>query len=560
MGADEHRLSVVSARIRNVKKLNFAYLLPIFLCIYSIVKEIKVGEPFMYKYQTEYLNLTASQLTSEIYPFYPYAYMLILIPIFLFTDLFLYKPTMLLEVLGQIGFRSSLVFTYDVFSQQLGQIAYGIASASEVAFFSYIYAKLEKDQYRKLTSWTRAGTMGGRTCGYLLSQLIILGGLGTYRTLNEIAFVIPCIVLVACIFLPRVQWKAMIARMSEGQKRIGSKQQQSSKKARALPTTYTEYILYRTRKLKSDFIKIYSIGFIRKWSFWWAMTTCMSLQVAQYAQALWGEVQVDKHSPLNGFAEAGYTFTATFAILALNAIPIDWDKYGEVALVLISSIDAGVLLLYSQTGNIYVMYGCYIAYRSLYQVMITIAQWNIAKKMVCESYGLVFGANSFIALIMQSIIMFIVADKRGLSMPVRQQYVVYAGLHFLIAVIFAISVAYTVFTYFCQKTTKIIDQTSSTTKSTMNETESDAAGIIERRASRKSSTNRKISILAEPLELQVKNIEQDVENRRSAEFSDAEIDSESDDDILVSDDEQPTFSSSIAGTMAASFSASMSKV
>uniref|UniRef100_A0AC34FLQ2 Reduced folate carrier n=1 Tax=Panagrolaimus sp. ES5 TaxID=591445 RepID=A0AC34FLQ2_9BILA len=554
MGADEHRLSVVSARIRNVKKMNFAYLLPIFLCIYSIVKEIKVGEPFMYKYQTEYLNLTASQLTSEIYPFYPYAYMLILIPIFLLTDLFLYKPTMLAEVLGQIGFRFSLVFTYDVFSQQLGQIAYGIASASEVAFFSYIYAKLEKDQYRKLTSWTRAGTMGGRTCGYLLSQLIILGGLGTYRTLNEIAFVIPCIILVACIFLPRVHWKVMVARMSEGRSRIINTKQ-SAKKQRPLPTTYSEYIIYRTRKLKSDFIKIYSIGFIRKWSFWWAMTTCMSLQVAQYAQTLWGEVQVDKHSPLNGFAEAGYTFTATFAILALNAIPINWDKWGEVALVLISSIDAGVLLLYSQTGNIYVMYGCYIAYRSLYQVMITIAQWNIAKKMVCESYGLVFGANSFIALIMQSLIMFIVADKRGLAMPVRQQYVIYAGLHFLIAVIFAVSVAYTVATYFCRKT-KIVDQTS---PKTTTSAESDATGIIERRASRKVSTRA-----VEPLELQVKNIEQDVENHHpqqpSPEFDDASNDFESDDDILVSDDEQPTFSSSIAGTMAASFSASMSKV
>lgn len=191
---------------------------------------------------------------------------------------------------------------------------------------------------------------------------------------------------------------------------------------------------------------------------------------------------------------------------------------------------------------------CYIAYRSLYQVMITIAQWNIAKKMVCESYGLVFGANSFIALIMQSLIMFIVADKRGFAMPVRQQYVVYAGLHFLIAVIFAVSVAYTVFTFLCRKT-KIVDESSPKGI----EKESDSTGIIERKASRKSS------IPVEPLELEVKNVEQDVENLPPAEFSDAEF-SESDDDILVSDDEPPTFSSSIAGTMAASFSASMSKV
>lgn len=58
----------------------------------------------------------------------------------------------------------------------------------------------------------------------------------------------------------------------------------------------------------------------------------------------------------------------------MNVFPIDWDKWGELALVIISSIDAIVLLIYSQTESIFVMYACYICYRSLYQVMITIAQ------------------------------------------------------------------------------------------------------------------------------------------------------------------------------------------
>jgi len=62
------------------------------------------------------------------------------------------------------------------------------------------------------------------------------------------------------------------------------------------------------------------------------------------------------------------------AILALNAFPLDWDKWGEIALVLISSIDALMLIIYANTESIWTMYLCYIGYRSLYQVMITIAQ------------------------------------------------------------------------------------------------------------------------------------------------------------------------------------------
>ena len=126
-----------------------AVVLPVALCFYSVLKEVKVGEPYLYKYQTEYLNLTAEQITGVVYPFTPYAYMISLIPIFLLTDLLLYKPTMLIEVLGQIGFRAALVFGGSVTSQCIGHIFYGIASASEIAFFSYIYALLEKEQYRK---------------------------------------------------------------------------------------------------------------------------------------------------------------------------------------------------------------------------------------------------------------------------------------------------------------------------------------------------------------------------------------------------------------------------
>lgn len=40
---------------------------------------------------------------------------------------------------------------------------------------------------------------------------------------------------------------------------------------------------------------------------------------------------------------------------------------------------------------------------------------------MCESYGLVFGVNGFIALIMQTILTAVVSDKRGLGLPVRGQ-------------------------------------------------------------------------------------------------------------------------------------------
>uniref|UniRef100_A0A914GW68 Reduced folate carrier n=1 Tax=Globodera rostochiensis TaxID=31243 RepID=A0A914GW68_GLORO len=432
-----------------------ASILPILLVFYAFLKEVKVGEPYLYKYQTDYLNLTAEQITGEIYPVTPYTYMVALIPIFLLTDLLLYKPTMFTEVLGQVGFRLTLVFGGSVLSQKFGQMFYGIASASEVAFFSYIYARLEKSQYRRLTSWTRAGTMAGRTSGYLFAQLFVFTHLGNLHTLNVIALVLPCVVLMFCVALPSVHWKTMVGRMLEAKGRVIH--EHSSMSPLNVPKTYVAYVCYRLRKLGSDFLAIYRVGHIRKWSFWWAMTTCMSLQVALFSQTLWGEVQrrdTKEQNPMNGFAEAAYTFVATLAILAMNVWPLNWDKWGELALVIISTTDAVLLFLYARTDSIWTMYACYIGYRSLYQVMITIAQWNIAKKMVVESYGLVFGVNSFVALLMQSVLTIVVTDERGLGLRVRPQYNIYAIIHVLIALVFLSSVLFTFGSYWLGKREK----------------------------------------------------------------------------------------------------------
>ncbi|VBB34563.1 unnamed protein product, partial [Acanthocheilonema viteae] len=311
--------------------------------------------------------------------------------------------------MGYMVFRTTLVFGSGIFLQQIGMSFYGIASAAEIAFYSYIYAKVGKNDYKRLTSWTRASTMAGRTFGYLLSQTIVITTIGTYLTVNQISLLSPILVFIFGLCFPRIQWKSLVERIKIT----------IDKETFNEPTTYVQYMKFRMETLWSNTKQIYGIGFVRKWSLWWAMTTCMSLQVSAYSQTLWGEVQTEE-TTLNGFAEATYTASAV-AIMLMDAISIDWDKWGEAALVLISSIDCALLLLFSQAQTICVMYICYICYRTLYQVMITIAQWNLAKKMVSESYGLIFGLNSFVALILQALLTMIVVDKRGFGMTVRSQ-------------------------------------------------------------------------------------------------------------------------------------------
>ncbi|EFO12334.1 hypothetical protein LOAG_16198, partial [Loa loa] len=56
-------------------------------------------------------------------------------------------------------------------------------------------------------------------------------------------------------------------------------------------------------------------------------------------------------------------------------------------------------------------------------------RWNLAKKMVSESYGLIFGLNSFVALILQALLTVIVVDKRGFGMTVRSQVSFFSSIY-----------------------------------------------------------------------------------------------------------------------------------
>jgi len=57
--------------------------------------------------------------------------------------------------------------------------------------------------------------MAGRTTGYLFAQFLVLSHLRDLRTLNIIALIMPCFVLIICFILPRVHWKVMVTRMLE---------------------------------------------------------------------------------------------------------------------------------------------------------------------------------------------------------------------------------------------------------------------------------------------------------------------------------------------------------
>uniref|UniRef100_A0A914DWM1 Reduced folate carrier n=1 Tax=Acrobeloides nanus TaxID=290746 RepID=A0A914DWM1_9BILA len=410
------------------------YWIVIILCSYGVLKEFRPSEPYLYQYQHENLKISEDTLNGEVYPYWTYSYLVALIPALLLTDILLYKPILILESLSYIGCWLTLIFGRSVFSQIAGQIFYGCATATEVAYFSYIYVKVEPKDYARTTSWTRAALQAGKCVSYFLSELIILTKIGGYQTLNYISLTSLSLTFIFANMLPFVGWKEVVTRETELKETINDELTEHPK----ISESYKEFVLECVKNFARRTKKVFTDLHVLKWSFWWAMATCGQFQVGNYIQTLWAEEQPTDADNYNGFVEAANTMISTIIILLLQKLEVNWNKWGEFWLAFASLFDFGILLFMALTKSLWVMYIGYAIFRVIYQAMITIAQYNIVCRISPYSYGFVFGMDTFIALALQTILTTVVVNEHGLNLPIRTQFVVYSGFYLFIGLVFFI--------------------------------------------------------------------------------------------------------------------------
>lgn len=79
-----------------------------------------------------------------------------------------------------------LLWSNGKFNLQLVETIYGTYCATEIAYFTYIYAKVDRQHYQQVTSHTRAAVLCGRFAAASLAQLLVFYNIMDYRDLNYI--------------------------------------------------------------------------------------------------------------------------------------------------------------------------------------------------------------------------------------------------------------------------------------------------------------------------------------------------------------------------------------
>nr|XP_047919153.1 thiamine transporter 2 [Anser cygnoides] len=192
-------------------------------------------------------------------------------------------------------------------------------------------------------------------------------------------------------------------------------------------------------QLSRDLRDCYSSRKLLYWSLWWALATAGFNQIVNYIQVLW-DFRAPSHSSAvyNGAVEAIATFLSSVTSFMVAYVKVNWDLFGELALGIFSTIDAGSLFLMHFTTNIWSCYAGYLIFKASYMLLITIATFQIAINLSMERYALMFGLNNFIALLIQTILTIVVVDSKGLGLDIVTQFLIYGSYFAVIAGIFLI--------------------------------------------------------------------------------------------------------------------------
>ena len=345
----------------------WVYALIIQLC-YGFFKEFKPAEAYIAAFitnATDGKNISIEVLNNRINPFWTYSYLASSFLVFLLTDILRYNPVIILECSAYLSTRVLALWGTSVFAMQMMQVSYGIATAAEVGYFSYVYAVVPLHLYERLTGPVRAARMLGRSLSCFIGQLLFSNFILDYTGMCYYSLVSVCIAMGFALLLP---WY-FSSPCSEDRYITDL----------YVPKSCSQRLKQTAKHQLHDFIKFYSHPSLLKWSVWWATAMCGLFQVTNYAQSLWEVVAQDAgmltgHQQWNGLVVGFISLGQSLAALVTSVLRVEWSLWGEITMGGLALLDSVLLLVASHSLSLWLVYSCSIIFISSQAFMITISR------------------------------------------------------------------------------------------------------------------------------------------------------------------------------------------
>lgn len=356
---------------------------------------------------------------------------------------FRYKPLIFVSGLSGVIIWAMLLWTKSLLNLQILEIFYGTYLATEVAYFTYIYAKVDREHYDRVTAHTRAAMFWGRFLASVVAQFLLYVQWMNYHSLNYITFGTQVACTLWMFMLPNVESSIYFHRKNDPDP--------TERELEAIiplnhvvqtPKSVSDKEISAFQLLWSQFKTSYADIEVLQWSLWYAIGTCGFYQVTSYIQVLWDTIDDTQVMVWNGAVEAGVTlFSALVTTFAEKIHAALLSKSSSLwTLTILTTFSGFAIVLGTKTTSLYVSYLGYILFCTLFAFTITISSAEVAKRLAPDTFGLIFGINTLVALVMQSVMTIIVVSKRFMELDVITQFLIYAGFYFVFAILYLLNI------------------------------------------------------------------------------------------------------------------------
>lgn len=195
---------------------------------------------------------------------------------------FRYKPIIITIGITGIITWAMLLWTTSVLWSQIIQVFYAAYVSCEVAYFTYIYAKVSKDHYLAVTSHTRAALLAGKFISGVVGQTLVHTQLMNIRELNYITFGAQIAATMVALMLPSVESSIYFNRTESVDQLVSDAESKTMFKVKSA-----------FKVISSQFQCAYTNQHVVLWSIWYAFGVCGYFQVWNYVQMLWTAIDND---------------------------------------------------------------------------------------------------------------------------------------------------------------------------------------------------------------------------------------------------------------------------
>lgn len=190
-----------------------------------------------------------------------------------------------------------LLWTDSLLSLQILEVFYGTYLASEVAYYAYIYAQVNRDHFGKVTGHTRAAMFFGRLLGCGSAQVLIYFKWMNYRDLNYITFITQILCTLWTVTLPKVSRSLYFHR--KGTTAGNTPALDKRELETILPARQEGSVLSATSAAELSSFELIWFQFktsyadieVIQWSLWYGIGSCGFFQITSYIQILWDTIE-----------------------------------------------------------------------------------------------------------------------------------------------------------------------------------------------------------------------------------------------------------------------------